>query len=211
MAAGDFDRDGYDDVVISVYSDKVGAVEEAGSVNVLYGSAAGLAVAGGQLWSQDSSGILGQAERTDRFGQALATGDFNQDGYDDAAIGVPGDSVAGQTYSGAVNILYGSAAGLAAAGNQLWTQDSPGILDNAEGYEGFGEHLRANDFNGDGYDDLAIGTPGESIVGIMNAGAVVVLYGSALGLSAAGDQFLSQNSPGILGTAEADDVFGGSL
>jgi len=38
-----------------------------------------------------------------------------------------------------------------------------------------------------------------------------VIYGSAASLTSVGDQFWSQNSPGVAGTAEADDSFGWSL
>jgi hypothetical protein len=62
------------------------------------------------------------------------------------------------------------------------------------------------DFNGDGSADLAIGAPGEDIVGVVH-----VLYGSPGGLTATGNQLWSQNSPGIAGTAEAGDFFGGAL
>jgi len=43
--------------------------------------------------------------------------------------------------------------------------------------------------DGDGYDDLAIGVPGEDIGTINWAGGVNVLYGFANGLTASRDQF----------------------
>ena len=99
-------------------------------VHVLYGSAAGLAAAGSQLWSQDSPGVAGTAEGGDSFGFVLAAGDFTADGAADLAIGAPGGERS--FASGVVHVLYGSAAGLAAAGSQLWSQDSPGIAGAAE-------------------------------------------------------------------------------
>ena len=73
--------------------------------------------------------------------------DFNGDGFADLAVGA---------YE-AVHVLYGSAVGLIAAGNQLWNQDSPGI----EGL-GFGQSLAVGDFNGDGFGDLAVNVRSES-------------------------------------------------
>ena len=67
------------------------------------------------------------------------------------------------------------------------------------------------DFNGDGFADLAVGVPDEDIGSIGAAGAVNVLYGTAGGLSSAGNQFWNQNSSGILDTAEGNDEFGAAL
>src|SRR5262249_59627179 len=106
----------------------------AGGVNILFGSPPnGLTSTGDQFWSQDTSGIGGGSEKDDVFGSALAAGDFNGDGPDDLAIGVPGEGVAvggapESMAAGAINILYGSSAGLATAGNELVSQETPGIV-----------------------------------------------------------------------------------
>ena len=211
LAAGDFNGDGYVDLAVGVVNEEVGGQSGAGAVNVLYGSAAGLAAARSQIWNQDSPGIAGEAEPGAAFGYALAAGDFNGDGYTDLAVGVPGQEIAGLVYAGAVNVLYGSPRGLTAAGNQYWHQDSPGMEGEPGLYDTFGYALAAGDFNGDGYADLAVGVPGESVGDLSGAGAVNVLYGSADGLSAAENQFWHQDSPDILDVAERGDLFGSSL
>jgi len=49
--------------------------------------------------------------------------DFNNDGADDLAVGVPGENVGGIVDAGSVNVLYGSTGtGLSGAGSQLFTQ-----------------------------------------------------------------------------------------
>src|SRR6266496_1779736 len=58
--------------------------------------------------------------------------DFNGDGFGDLAVGVPSEDVGTVTDAGAVHVLYGSPDGLAAAGTQFWTEDTPGIPDAAE-------------------------------------------------------------------------------
>src|SRR5207247_2039833 len=146
----DFNGDGFEDLAISAFAEDVGTIVDAGAVQVMYGSAAGLSATGNQFWTQDSPGILDQAETQDLFGRSLGTGDFNGDGFTDLAIGAPHEALANVgNIAGAVNVLYGSAAGLTDVGNQFWTQDSPGILDQAEGGDLFGRSVDGGDFNGD--------------------------------------------------------------
>src|SRR5262245_16809611 len=142
---------------------------------------------------------------------AQVTGDFNGDGRDDLAIGVPAEDIDGFMSAGAVHVIYGGTGGLNATGSQFWHQNLPGIAEEAEAFDQFGWALAAGDFDNDGFDDLAISAPADSIDGLSAAGAVHVLYGTSSGLSAAGDQLWHQNSPGIAGAAEADELFGTAL
>jgi disulfide bond formation protein DsbB len=200
----DFNGDSIPDLAIGATDESLGGADAAGVVHVLYGAtSAGLTAAGSQLWSQETPGVAGTPEELDRFGAALASGDYNGDGRADLAIGAPGEN----SSSGVVHVLYGSAAGLTATGSQLWSQDSPGVAGTAEANDQFGGALTAADPNGDFRGELAVGAPGEND----NAGVVQVLLGSAAGLTAAGSQLWSQDSPGIGGTAEADDRFGSAL
>ncbi|MFI8814189.1 MULTISPECIES: FG-GAP repeat protein [unclassified Streptomyces] len=59
------------------------------------------------------------------------------------------------------------------------------------------------DINGDGYRDLVVPAPAATVKGLDYAGSVVVLYGSAKGVSAAKRAVISQSSPGVPGAAEA--------
>ena len=200
LASGDFNGDGFDDLAVGVPFEDIGLSTLAGAVNVLYGSGTGLTDAGNQFWHQDSAGILGAAIDSDLLGQTLATGDFDDDGFADLAVGVPGEIVGGSaTGAGAVSILYGSGSGLTATGDQLWHQDSPGIEGIAESDDDFGSMLASGDFNGDGFNDLAVGVPLEDIGGTERAGAVNIIYGSGSGLTDAGNQLWHQHRPGSVG------------
>jgi hypothetical protein len=196
------------ELAIGVRYESIGAVEGAGGVNVLYGSSSGLSAEGNQFWDQDKPGIADTAETDDKYGYALTSGDFDGDGYNDLAIGIPYESIGTVEDAGGVNVLYNSPSGLSAAGNQFWDQDKPGIADTAETDDKYGYALTSGDFNGDGYADLAIGIPGESIGTVPESGGVNVLYGSPSGLSAAGSQFWDQDKPGIADTSESYDKYG---
>ncbi len=54
------------------------------------------------------------------FGYSVAGGDFDGDGYDDLAVGVPSEAIHGANVTGVVNVIYGSPAGLHAQGDQVW-------------------------------------------------------------------------------------------
>jgi hypothetical protein len=164
-----------------------------------------------QVWSQNSPNIEGGAEDFDHFGEVVATGDFDGDGYDDLAIGVPDEDLGTTSDAGAVNILYGSPfGGLSSTDNQIWHQDVSGVLGVGQAFDQLGSSLVAGDFDGDGYDDLAIGVPGEDIGDNNDAGAVHIFYGSSNGLTATGDQLFDQDD--LIGSlAEVGDHFGGTL
>lgn len=216
LTAGDFDNDGRDDLAVGVPYEDVGALNAAGGVIVIYGTAAGLAAAGSQFWHQDIAGIVGVAETSDYFGQVVAAGDFNHDGRDDLVAGVPWEDVGGILSAGGVNVIYGTAAGLNAAGNQFWSQDSANIEGVAETSDYWGWALAVGDFDNDLRDDLAIGAPYEDLnpAGapvVTDIGSVNIIYGSAAGLTSAGDQIWHQDSGGILDLAESGDRFGESL
>jgi len=216
-ASGDFNNDGFDDLVIGAQGGNVNGEDNAGEANVIYGSAKGLHKNAGfpnQRWHQDKTGIAGKAEASDFFGGAFAIGDFNNDNFDDLAIGVASEDLGSDANAGAVNVVYGSSTGLralAGPGDQIWHQDRPGIKGGAEPGDRFGEVLTAGDFNGDNFDDLAVGVPLEGIGGDANAGAVNVIYGSANGLTSVGDQLWHQDKAGIAGATEPNDNFGDSL
>jgi len=221
--SGDFNGDGFKDLAVGAPLGDSDTVKNAGIVNVFYGGPNGLDVSNTpspQLWFQGpkqtngAGNLLGKPVIGDKFGSCLAAGDFNGDHKDDLAIGVFGDNVNGLSHAGAVNVIYGSASGLHAAGNQLWTQNSSGIPGAAQAGNWFGSALAAGDFNGDGFADLAIGAPNATIGGQASAGSVTAIYGSGAGLASTGAQLWIQGktaSGTLQGHPEPGDRFGAAL
>jgi hypothetical protein len=216
LATGDFDGDGRDDLAIGIpFRDALhdgGTVDDAGGVLVLYGSDLGLGLLGHQMLRQGADGLGGVPEESDWFGAALASGDFNADGYDDLAIGVYGEDVGAISGAGAVNVIFGSASGLsttAAVADQLWTQSDTDLSTDEAG-DWFGWDLAVGDFDGDGDDDLAVGVPGERVDGLDGAGAVLTLYGTGIGLVWGPSEFLTE-AGAVPGEPAAGDRFGTAL
>jgi hypothetical protein len=212
LAAGDFDADGFADLVVGSPYEDSGALADSGLITVLYGSASGLTTTGSQVIDQSHSDLPGAAEAGDRFGSALATGDFNGDGNCDLAVASEFEDIGTVLRAGAVHVLYGGSSGLMTTGSQMYYQGTSSIADSSETDDHFGASLATGHFNDDGFADLAVGIPGEDIeaLSLDGAGAVAVIWGSVYGLTGANDQHLTESDCGE-GTSEAGDSFGAAL
>ncbi|MGH7725398.1 MAG: FlgD immunoglobulin-like domain containing protein [Candidatus Eiseniibacteriota bacterium] len=204
LAVGDFDNDGYDDLAIGAPNENVSGDDAAGAVIIVYGTKDGLTPASAE--SRTATGIGGTSQAGARFGHALASGYFNDDEFADLAIGAPLEDVTiGVTKyddAGRVYILLGVAGGLSTSFQTSFSQQGVG---GVEEFDEFGRALTAGDFDGDGDDDLAVGSPGEDT----DAGAVFHYYSTAAGITSAGAGWMKQSTFGV-GDAPADR-FGVSL
>jgi hypothetical protein len=195
VAMGDFDGDGFDDVVSGVYLDS-SALGPAGKIVIRYGSASGLDLArGSQTITQDTSGVPGSAEAGDRFGTSLAPGDINGDGRDDLAVGVPAEDVYGYRDAGLVTVLYGSEPGLRGSGAQQFHKNTPGISGAAGSWDLFGTTVTVIDLYRDGRADLVIGAPADGTEGL-----ITLLRATSGGLTSTDAKTISGGSVGLTGS-----------
>ncbi|MGW5634489.1 VCBS repeat-containing protein [Streptomyces sp. NPDC003832] len=182
VAQADFNGDGIGDVAFSAHAAYVNGKKHAGQIVVLYGSASGVSSAKRSTISQNTAGVPGTAETGDMFGADTAFADFNNDGYDDIAVGSPGEDMGSDTDGGSLAILWGSASGITGKGSTV-ADPTPSSHDY------WGNHLAAGDFDGDGKVDLAAGT---------NIATVQVLKGGFPGTGTAAGRYTVK--PPIMGS-----------
>lgn len=119
-SVGDMDGDGFSDIAVS-------AAAGLDEVHVFRGGPSGLTLA----WTGSGA--------NDDFGWGLASGDLNDDGFDDLVVTAPYPH-------GSVHVFEGSSAGLA---GPIWTSA-------AFSFDLFGMGVGAGDFDGDGHCDILV-------------------------------------------------------
>ncbi|WP_405783011.1 FG-GAP-like repeat-containing protein [Streptomyces sp. NBC_00859] len=203
IAAGDVTGDGVTDLVGTVND---GDEYDARRVRFLPGTAKGL---GTPRIVEDAKGNWVQG------GEHVTAGDVNHDGYADIVVGRPveghdSDVDLPLAKGGMIMYIPGGASGPQGTKAKAFSQDSAGVPGVSEVGDRFGEAVSVGDTDGDGYGDIAIGVPGESVGTKAQAGQAIVLRGSAAGPTATGSKGFTQDTAGIGGGAEPKDAFGGA-
>ncbi|MCU0799714.1 MAG: putative Ig domain-containing protein [Candidatus Thermoplasmatota archaeon] len=194
--------DGFDDILIGARGNAEGG-SYAGQTYLLLGKASGWARGVG-LEQADAS-FIGEEDGDHSVESISGAGDVNGDGYDDILIGARGNDEggnnAGQTY-----LVFGRSTG--------WSMDMDLSSANASfigdaGGDNAGDSVSgAGDVNGDGFDDILIGSP-ENDKGGSRAGQTYLIFGKALGWCL--DNNLSFSDASFLGatiTLSGDSVCG---
>lgn len=203
-SAGDINGDGFDDLLVGATGGDDGG-GAAGEAYVLFGGDTGFGsavTAGGHTRQVIDLTNLSAAEgfiiQGDAAGDSLGTavssaGDINGDGFDDilvsARLGDDAAPNAGETY-----VVFGGAGtfGSAVSGRQVLDTTTLGtsegfIIQGADNSDQLGFSVSsAGDVNGDGIDDLIVGTPvAEDGASTPNSGEAYVVFGSTSGFGSA--------------------------
>ncbi len=136
--------------------------------------------------------------------------DFNGDGVAELTVGLPGNTVSGKKAAGSVIVANGTSTGPSSSSVRI-DQESPGVAGGAETNDNFGNTFTSADFDGDGYADLAVGSPMEAIGDTQGAGYITVHYGSSDGVHGGRSASFHEDIAGIPGGVGWDEFFATTL
>lgn len=212
VGTSDFNGDGHADLATGDPFASADGHSDAGAVTVLYGQAGGGVGAGDRdRITQETPGVPGGAEDGDRFGFATEAVDLDGNGCTDLVVGIPGEDLSGVADTGALVVLYGSPYGLGKGRPALWIdQGTTSIPGGHETADQFGYELAAAPAKGPDAATIVAGTPYEDVGSIRNAGSATAIWITGPDRIGAARWF-DQDSPGVPGGPEADDLFGSDV
>ena len=163
--AGDVNGDGFSDIIIAENGYDNGTSLNVGKVYIYYGSSGGLSQ--NPNWEYE-----GDTEQAYLGSKVESAGDVNGDGYSDIIIG----NARYNNWQGRMFVFHGSSTGL--SNTPDWT-----AYGEEEGAYFSHDVDSAGDIDGDGFSDVIVGAPHQTIGGVANRGRAYAFYGSSNGLN----------------------------
>ncbi|SFE39277.1 integrin alpha [Nitrosomonas sp. Nm166] len=198
--AGDINGDGFDDVIVGIYSADPNGIHS-GSSYVVFGKATGFDPTLDLSSLDGRNGFRLDGEMAhDQSGRSVSgAGDVNGDGFDDLIVGAPHADPNG-IHSGSSYVVFGKNSDFDATINLSNLGSDDGFrLDGEAEFDNSGRSVSsAGDVNNDGFDDLIVGAPEADLDGI-DSGSSYVVFGRS-----------SFTDDGVIRGTPGDDVLTGT-
>lgn len=157
---GDFNNDGYDDIIISSRLSDGNGRTDSGTAYIIFGKASGFNDIDLKNLPSSYGFKLTGAAADDWVYSVASAGDINGDGYDDIIIGSSGADPNSRNAAGISYVIFGKSNG--------FSDIDLASLNNTQGFKILGQSYSdvsgssvagAGDINNDGYKDIIIGAP----------------------------------------------------
>jgi hypothetical protein len=207
----------YGDLTVSAVGapgEDAGSAVDAGEVDLFAYDDETSRIGGSQRLRQGSAGIPGVPQSGDRFGASLLMAQIEWPQNESipaeqafgAVIGAPGDVVTGQDNAGTVTLYKVDKPTVF-----QYSQDSAGVPGAAEAGDLFGASLAVSEprYFGAALRSVAVGSPGEDVGSVTDAGSVTLFASVSTGLVPR--TAFTQNTAQVAGAPEPGDRFGTSV
>ncbi|SHA06385.1 Flagellar hook-length control protein FliK [Bathymodiolus thermophilus thioautotrophic gill symbiont] len=164
-SAGDINGDGLDDLIVGAYMANLADKSLVGNSYVVFGKANTTAVNLSDIAFGMGGFVINGENRGDFSGISVSSaGDINGDGLDDLIVGASGADSAGQFWVGKSFVVFGKTNTTAIRLSDIVAGTGGFVINGENAYDYSGHSVSsAGDINGDGLDDLIVGSYGADV------------------------------------------------